>query len=547
MNGRQQLKERYRTLRAEIKNVNFRSTVALAGAVRRFVSERYTLERAEKEVRAGLDSRCERFLDLARTRIYARPGSPYLKLLKAAGCDYSDLETQVRSDGLEPTLEQLARQGVYLTADEFKGKKEVARGSLSFRVAPGDLQNSLPSAGFVMESSGSGIGNRPRRYVAGLEQLLDAVPTRYIFFSAHNLFSYSHAVYEAILPSGGGVRNLLVNARMGICTERWFARKTPHNSALGAGYHSLITYLIALVGKRFGPGFPMPEFIDIEEIPRILDWVVGNKRRGKLCCIITAASNATRIARVASDLGISLEGTKFIASGEPLTETKRELIERASATAIASYGSEDLNLKVGFGCAHPLYTDELHVNQHVLALIAHPAPLSYDGLSIRPLLLTSLHPLSPCFFLNVANGDYATLLKRDCGCLLERSGLMLHIHGVRSYEKFTSEGMNYFYGDLYELFEKTLPAEFGGGAGDYQLVEEEDANGQTRLTLLVHPQAGRVDEERLLARLKEALARGDKGGRFATGVWQNAGTFRIRRQTPFASRRGKIFPLHIAR
>jgi hypothetical protein len=542
MRRRQQLKERYRTFTGEIKNVNLRSTFALAGAVRRFVSERYTFERAEKEVRAGLDRRGERFLELACTRIYARPGSPYLKLLKSAGCEYGNLETNVRQNSLEATLEGLAKEGVYLTADEFKGKKEVRRGSLAFWIAPGDIENSRSSIGFVMESSG--LGNRPRRYLAALDQLLDAVPTRYIFFSAHNLFSYSHAVYEAILPSGGGVRNLLVNARMGISTERWFARKTPHNSALGFGYHSLITHLIALVGKRFGPGFPMPEFIGVEDIPRIIDWVAESKRRGKLCCIITAASNATRIARSASELGISLDGTKFIASGEPLTETKRELIERVGATAIASYGSEDLNLKVGFGCANPIYTDELHVNQHVLGLIAHPTPLSFDGLSISPLLLTSLHPLSPCYFLNVANGDYATLVKRDCGCLLEQASFTLHIHRVRSYEKFTSEGMNYFYGDLYELFEKTLPAEFGGGPGDYQLVEEEDGTGQTRLTLLVHPQAGRVDEERLLARLKEALAHGDKGGRFAAGVWQNAGTFRVRRQVPFSSRRGKIFPLH---
>jgi hypothetical protein len=130
---------------------------------------------------------------------------------------------------------------------------------------------------------------------------------------------------------------------------------------------------------------------------------------------------------------------------------------------------------------------------------------------------------------------------------LEKAGFALHIHRVRSYEKFTSEGMNYFYGDLFELFEKTLPSEFGGGPGDYQLVEEEDDNRQTRLTLLVHPRAGKLDEERLIARLKEALAQGTKGSRFVGGVWQRAGTFRVRRQAPHSSPRGKILPLHIAR
>jgi hypothetical protein len=107
--------------------------------------------------------------------------------------------------------------------------------------------------------------------------------------------------------------------------------------------------------------------------------------------------------------------------------------------------------------------------------------------------------------------------------------------------------MNYFYGDLFELFEKTLPAEFGGGPGDYQLVEEEDSNGQTRLTLLVRPEVGKVDEERLLARFKEALEQESKGARFTANVWQKSGTFRVRRQAPHSSPRGKISPLHIAR
>jgi hypothetical protein len=36
----------------------------------------------------------ETFLELVRIRVYERPGSPYLKLLKFIGCDYSDLQTQ---------------------------------------------------------------------------------------------------------------------------------------------------------------------------------------------------------------------------------------------------------------------------------------------------------------------------------------------------------------------------------------------------------------------------------------------------------------------
>jgi len=104
--------------------------------------------------------------------------------------------------------------------------------------------------------------------------------------------------------------------------------------------------------------------------------------------------------------------------------------------------------------------------------------------------------------------------------------------------------MNYFYGDLYELFEKILPSEFGGGPGDYQLVEEEDSRGQTRLTLVVHPEVVSLDKDRLLARLREAISEGSRAKQFMTKIWQDAGTFRIKREIPFASPRGKILPLH---
>jgi len=85
----------------------------------------------------------------------------------------------------------------------------------------------------------------------------------------------------------------------------------------------------------------------------------------------------------------------------------------------------------------------------------------------------------------------------------------------------------------------------GGGAGDYQLVEEEDNNDRTRLTLIVHPEVGNLDESQVLARLREAFSDGSRGNRFMTEVWQGAGTFRIRREVPYASPRGKILPLHI--
>jgi hypothetical protein len=166
---------------------------------------------------------------------------------------------------------------------------------------------------------------------------------------------------------------------------------------------------------------------------------------------------------------------------------------------------------------------------------------------VHPLLCTTIHPSFPRLLLNVENGDYGSFVQRDCGCPLENVGLTLHLHHIRSYEKFTSEGMNYFYSGIYDLLEDALPSEFGGGLGDYQLVEEEDENAQTRLTLVVHPGVGELNEDKVLARLRSALQDGSRGNRFMARVWENAGTFRVKRQLPYTSPRGKVLPLHIPR
>jgi hypothetical protein len=158
---------------------------------------------------------------------------------------------------------------------------------------------------------------------------------------------------------------------------------------------------------------------------------------------------------------------------------------------------------------------------------------------------TTTHPMAPRFLFNVENGDYASMITRDCGCPLQKVGFTRHIHTVRSFEKMTGEGMNYSATDLFDLLENTIPSEFGGGPGDYQLVEEEDEQGQTRLTLLVHPELGELDNEKLLSRLELGLAQGSRNHHFISKVWRDAGIFRIKRELPHASSAGKIWPLYI--
>ena len=532
------LKTHCQQLRSDLSKI--KSTLALAAALPRFFRHPITVQQAEEEIKRLLDTRVERFLELARTQIYECPGSPYLKLLKHAGCELSDLQTQVYRHGLEETLVRLAGEGVYLTSDEFKGKKDVVRRGQSFRVFPGDFARRASSAGFTMQSSGT--ANAPISTFSSLEwQALRAMGAA-IEYAANDHFSCANATYQAILA--GRVGHVLVICKIGMPVDRWFGRRIPAHSWLEDTYHYLASYLVAMMGTWFGPGIAKPEILDKEDVRPIVEWILAKRREGKNCYITTVASNAVRIARRALEMGVSLEGTTFTASGEPLTETKRAVIERAGARTAQnfSYGG---NIRAGLACGNPRFTGEVHVEQSLVALVENLRPLDHSDPPIYPLMLTTLHPAAPRFLFNVENGDYATMMNRDCGCPLEKVGFTQHLHTIRSFEKFTSEGMNYFGTDLFEVLEKTIPSEFGGGPGDYQLVEEEDPSGQTRLTLLVHPELRELDEQRLLKALQDGLAQGSRDNRFMAKVWQAAGTLRVRRETPHASLRGKILPLHI--
>ncbi|MDH3444179.1 MAG: hypothetical protein OEN50_09680, partial [Deltaproteobacteria bacterium] len=383
------VKENYHQLKSDL--IKVKHTLDLVAALPRFFREQITVQQAEEDIKRLLDTREERFLELVRSQIYERPDSPYLPLLRNAGCEFSDLESNVHRSGLEETLAKLAGEGVYLTSDEFKGKKEITRGRQSFRVSPDRFERRDFHPGFVTHSSGT--RNQPVRSMTSLDWIATRTPAAGIFIYAHDLFSHSHALYDAILPASGFF-HLFFLAKLGKASDRWFARKIPVRNWLEGRFHELATSLMVFMGKRYGPGFPKPELIDVGEIDRIVRWVESTRRAGKNCFITTVASSAARIARVASQMGISLEGTKISVAGEPLTEFKEQVIKDAGAsiTSRYSYGGA---VTVGFGCANPSHRDEIHVSQDLLALISHSRSVGGGDSSIAPLLCTTLHPLAP--------------------------------------------------------------------------------------------------------------------------------------------------------
>jgi hypothetical protein len=132
-------------------SVGVRFLRGLPGFLRRPVS----LEEARTTLRRRLERRDSDFLALARGTIYANQPSPYRRLLAMSGCEYEDLERLVRQDGLEAALWSLYRSGVYLTVDEFKGRRPAVRGSASIAVDTAGLRNPYSAFHLLSQSGGS--------------------------------------------------------------------------------------------------------------------------------------------------------------------------------------------------------------------------------------------------------------------------------------------------------------------------------------------------------------------------------------------------------
>jgi hypothetical protein len=150
--------------------------------------------------------------------------------------------------------------------------------------------------------------------------------------------------------------------------------------------------------------------------------------------------------------------------------------------------------------------------------------------------------------LNYQIDDDGVVETRACGCALYEHGYRTSLHTVRSYSKLLVEGVTIIGTDVQQILEEVLPEKFGGGPLDYQLVEEEGLDSVSRLHLLVHPRVpipGDTQEvvRVFLAALRASSPRGDSGG----GVWEQAGTLRVLRETPRLTSRGKQLPLHVRR
>jgi hypothetical protein len=184
----------------------------------------------------------------------------------------------------------------------------------------------------------------------------------------------------------------------------------------------------------------------------------------------------------------------------------------------------------------------MHVMEERMVVLQRPIEPA-QGVTVQGLYHTGLLTSAPKLLLNVESGDYGVIEERDCGCLWQQLGFTRHLHNVRSYEKLTSEGVMFMGSMLHQLLEEILPARFGGSPLDYQLVEEEE-NGLLRVSVLVSPRVGDLEERAVLDAVIDSLGFADWSRRQAD-LWRQNDTLRVIRRDPYATGAAKILPVHL--
>jgi hypothetical protein len=470
------------------------------------------------------------FLDLVRRTVYGRDDSPYRALLVAAGCAYEDLAALVTREGLEAALRAIAREGVYLTLDELRGRRPIVRGRIELDVDPGRFVNPLTQPHFAIRSSGS--RGRVGALGISLDYVRDVAVDYGLVIDARGGRDWSHAIWG--VPGGAALNQILRFAAFGAVPARWFVQIDADRARLPARYAWSARALV-WAGRLAGVPLPASTYAPSEEPAPILAWLADVLRAGRVPHLFAFPSMAVRLCRAAQRAGVDLRGVQLTIGGEPVTAARVREITRAGVTLAAHYGSIETST-IGYGCLRPASAGELHLFHDLTATVQAPG---LAGVSSETLLMTSLRPTAPLILINASLGDQARLGPRPCGCPLEALGWTTHLQALGSDQKLTAGGMAFLAGDLLRVLEEVLPARLGGGPLDYQLIEEETADGRARLRLLIDPRVGPLEPQRVAEVFYTAVGLGTSTDQVMSLTWQDGGLLEVERRAPEV-RGGKI-------
>jgi hypothetical protein len=511
--------------------------------LRGFLSRTISLEEAKRIIQQRMEEREKNFLRLVGRGIFGYPKSPYLPLMKLAQCEMGDIEKIIKAKGLERTLKVLREAGVYITFEEFKGREPVVRNGKVIPIKPRDFDN--PFLRYYYESETGGTTGAGTRVDIDLDHQAAQTPNIMLAYDAHGVLNVPTALWYGVLPDSTGIENILRGSLAGNIPRRWFTPITAQNFK-PALKNRIATYYTIELGRLHGLSIPRPEPLPLDRAIEIARWATDTLKIHGPCLIRTSVSRAVRVCIAARQEGLDFTGVTLMGGSEPSTPAKVQEIKRTGARWAPNYFFVEAGA-IGWGCANPVDTNDIHFFKDMLALIQNPRKVPSSKITIDAFYFTSLLPTAPKLLLNVESDDYGIIENRSCGCPLEAYGFTEHLRHVRSFHKLTVEGVTLVGSEMVHIIEEVLPARFGGTPLDYQLLEEEDEQGFTRLSLLVSPSVGMVDENAVIETILEALNQSSVAADLARANWAQAKTFRVKRQQPVWTARGKLNPLHLAR
>ncbi len=458
---------------------------------RKFLQKEISLSECHDIIKKGMMYREENFLAYIKEIIYENKKSPYLEFLKLSHIDYEDIKKIVSRQGIEKTLTILKEEGVYITFEEFTGKKEAVRKGKRFKFKKEDFLNPFINRwGEAISGASRGRGTKIQ---FGVGFLMQRLVHEAIIFELHKIIDAPLALWYPPAPSVISLYPLRLQ-KLGILPKARFSQiktRNENTSLLGETLSFLKDYAI----RNFeGIKYPPAQYVSLGEAYIIAKWAAETIKEHTRCTIQTYVSSAVRICAIAKEKGLNITGTKFVLSSEPLTERKRKEIEDAGCKVLITYYFTEGGL-AGCSCDNPENkTDEIHFFKDSFAVIQNTSEMTSDKINL--FLFTSLYLGSPIVMLNMENGDYGIIEEKKCGCLFDEYSFFDHIYNIRSYEKITSEGMTFYTNDIVNAVEKEFPKEFGGSSIDYQVVEEENGDGLTRLYIYVNPEIKDIDEKK---------------------------------------------------
>lgn len=485
-------------------------------------------------------SRDDNFLRVIELAVFDNPPSPYLKLFRQAGIELDDVAGLVRETGLDRTLESLYEAGVYVTLEEVKLRQPVRRGDLEFTTTEQDWDNPLLAKHFEARSGGSRSSGR--RTVVDLAHLRDGLSEAGLYLRAFDLGGRPGGIWYPAPPGFGGLATALSMAKLEEWrAERWFSQ-TKLEWRPSKARSVLLTATTVAAGKLWGGDqIPWPRHAPLDDPTPVARWLAEKVQLGTPAMLVTYPSAAVRACGAALDQGLDIAGTAFVVGGEPYTAEKAQVLEATGARGHSTYGMTEVGA-VGAPCAAAPHPDDVHLLTHKVGVIQRPTQIG--DAEVGALFLTTLLPASPKLMINVESGDYGDIAEQSCGCPFGEAGLHRHLHSIRSHEKLTSQGMTFLGEDLVVLLDQVLPAGFGGTPQDFQIVEEEQ-DGVARVTIVVSPRLGALDEAEVRAAALQHLAAKGGAARMMAEVWESGNSLRVERREPSVTAGGKVLPLHI--